>query len=355
MRIGLLHSRLSGYLSRCLHELNLRTGAELHGYALPIDKNAPYDRSLFTGLGDIHDRSHVTAADIYKSMAEFNPDLILVSGWADKGYMKVCRAIRSSGVPVIAGCDTQWIGTARQHLASLTSYIHVKRAIDVLWVTGERQAILARALGYSGKYLWDGYYACDWDAFAKSKPLNTKLTEPSENRHPYFLFVGRYVEPKGIDVLVEAYIEYKRKVKTPWRLVCAGTGPLRDMLVKAGAEDKGFVQPSALPALMRSAGAFILPSRFEPWGVVVQEAAASGLPLILSDACGAAVHLLRDHFNGYRFPAGDAHALADRMTLIADADEGLRDVFSKSSFELSKLYTPENWVKVLLRGISELN
>jgi glycosyltransferase involved in cell wall biosynthesis len=98
----------------------------------------------------------------------------------------------------------------------------------------------------------------------------------------------------------------------------------------------------------------LLPSRFEPWGVVVQEAAACGLPLICSDACGAGEHLLRDGLNGVVFPAGDAEALADGMLRMSGLDQSVRWEFGARSHELSRQYTPERWVATLMRGMARM-
>lgn len=353
MRIALLHTRLSGYLAACLRELKRITNADLLIYCWPQQTDAPFDATQFSDLGLICNRRQHSDEEILASVRAFRPTAILTSGWVDKGYIRICRQLRNDGIPVIAGCDTQWTGSIRQHIASLTARWHIRRSIDVLWVTGERQAVLARALGYHGDRLWEGYYACDWEAFAKFDKRGTGREDSKSSAAdlPYFLFVGRYVADKGIDVLADAYVEYQRRVPNPWRLVCAGTGPLRDKLIRAGAEDIGFVQPSELPALMHSAGAFVLPSRFEPWGVVVQEAAASRLPLILSDACGAGVHLLRDHFNGFRFPAGNAYQLTRRMVQITALGRENWTRFGDYSFELSRQYTPRSWVTTLLQGL----
>lgn len=357
MRIVLLHTRLSGYLAACLREFKRRGGAELLIYAWPNQDSAPFDPAVFADLGEIRNRRECADAQIEAAVRKFAPDAILVSGWADKGYVKICKAMRKLGVPVISGCDTQWKGNLRQHLAGWTAGFHVHKAIDVLWVTGERQATLARALGYEGDRLWDGYYACDWERFAKWQeiPVSCVTSDPcSLTPDPSFLYVGRYVPEKGIDTLAAAYAAYCESVEKPWKLVCAGAGPLRAKLIAAGADDRGFVQPADLPALMQSATAFVLPSRFEPWGVVVQEAAASGLPLILSDACGAGVHLLRHLHNGYGFPGGSVAGLLRGMHAMHATTREERLGFSQASFELSKQYTPELWAAKLTAGIHPL-
>ena len=114
------------------------------------------------------------------------------------------------------------------------------------------------------------------------------------------------------------------------------------------------MQPRDLPGLMQGASAFVLPSRFEPWGVVVQEAAASGLPLILSDACGAGVHLLRSHYNGFSFPTGSISELTRVLKAMHLLTPQQRSAYGKASYELSKQYTPRRWAETLLQGLQQL-
>ena len=105
---------------------------------------------------------------------------------------------------------------------------------------------------------------------------------------------------------------------------------------------------------MAEADAFILPSRFEPWGVVVQEAAATGLPIIVSDVCGAGVHLLRDRWNGRSFAAGDATHLADCLLWMHQQSHARLIEMGSRSMELSKQYTPERWAQTLIEGVRDL-
>lgn len=169
MKLALLHTRLFGYLTACLRELRSNVGVEFLIYASPNQADAPFDPTMFGDLGPIRDRHQQSDSEISRTVFDFCPDAILVAGWADKRYLKICREARKRGIPVIAGCDTQWKGSFRQHAASWIAPWHVQRAIDVLWVTGERQATLARALGYNGDCLWDEFYACDWSRFAAAR------------------------------------------------------------------------------------------------------------------------------------------------------------------------------------------
>ncbi len=105
---------------------------------------------------------------------------------------------------------------------------------------------------------------------------------------------------------------------------------------------------------MGRSGAFVLASRREPWGVVVQEAAAAGLPLICSDQVGAAVHLLQHHYNGYSFASGDADQLARCMKRLSELSDAQRAEMGRRSHELSKQFLPERWVETLVAGLEEL-
>ncbi|MEM6253259.1 MAG: glycosyltransferase [Cyanobacteria bacterium P01_D01_bin.156] len=349
MKIALLHTRLSGYLAACLREFKHQTGAQLLIFAWPNQPDAPFDTSKFADLGKVINRYDCSNGTILKQILEFQPTAILASGWRDKGYAKICRALKSKDIPIIAGCDTQWKGSLKQYFASWVAPLHIQKFIDVLWVTGERQRYLAQALGYTGEQCWEGYYACDWASFA-NQSIHQNIAYS-----PYFLYVGRYAPEKGLDTLSVAYKNYVAQVQNPWRLVCAGAGPLNAMLLESGAEDKGFVQPENLPKLMKGASAFVLPSRFEPWGVVAQEAAASGLPLILSDACGAGVSLLHKHYNGFDFSNGSVESLTQALKAMHSLPLQQRQLFGQASYELSKQYTPKRWAETLLQGLQQLD
>jgi glycosyltransferase involved in cell wall biosynthesis len=118
---------------------------------------------------------------------------------------------------------------------------------------------------------------------------------------------------------------------------------MASLLVGAeGVTDHGFVQPKELPEFFSQHGAFIMPSRFEPWGVAIGEAAASGMPLICSSACGAALDLLRPFYNGLSFSPGDAPQLARAMAWMSDHAEQLPLMGSRSQC-LARAYGADMW------------
>ncbi len=347
-RIAVLYSELSGYMAACLKTLKSRFDVELLVYRWPVAKDAPFDeQDTFGWIDQLYSKDDQTAEDILRKVEAFAPDGVFIPGWMDQDYLKVARVLKRRHIPVVAGSDTQWEGTLRQRASKYLAPWYLHTAIDALWVAGERQRQFASYLGYSGAQCWSGYYACDWEKFAIDQAL------PMSS--PAFLFVGRYSREKGIDVLIEAYKQYRKQSEHPWKLICAGTGDQKALLQGVeGIEDRGFVQPDALPALMQTAQALVLPSRKEPWGVVVQEAAAVGLPLLCSTACGATVHLLQDGFNGYLFESENASHLTEGMRRLSHATPATRAQMGQRSRMLAAQFTPERWAQTLVEGIAQL-
>ena len=349
-RIAVLFSRLSGYMLACLKTLKTQHDVELLVFHLKPASEAPFDLAQFDWITHRYLREEHDESAIERIVRDFGPQAIYMAGWKDSGYVKVARSLKKDGIPVISGLDGQWAGSPRQRLGALAAPFALHPSIDVLWVCGERQAQFAHRLGYSGAKCWHGVYCCDWDKFART---GDATANEAENRS--FLYVGRYVPVKGIDCLLEAYRLYRSRVERPWQLTCAGAGQLKHLLQEDGVVDAGFQQPEALPSLMHKATAFILPSRFEPWGVVLQEAATSGLPLICSDACGAAVHLLQDGYNGYLFESENVEHLADCMTRMALLEAVALQEMGQRSYELSKQFTPQRWAVTFMHGLESLS
>jgi glycosyltransferase involved in cell wall biosynthesis len=148
------------------------------------------------------------------------------------------------------------------------------------------------------------------------------------------LHAGRLLPVKGADVLAAA-----AALAGEVRLLVAGEGPARAELERRApsAVLTGFLGPDELVRAYVAADVFALLSRRETWGVVVVEAAACGLPLVLSDAVGAAADLLEDGGNGYLVPAGDVGATAQALTRLA-ADAETRGRFGARSRELVSLW-----------------
>ena len=192
-----------------------------------------------------------------------------------------------------------------------------------------------------------------------ASPLHLTPATPPErgNDRPLFLFVGRLEREKGIDVLLDGW--RRSGLAAEAELVFVGDGPLRARVESAGpgVSARGPLAARELPTLYAAAAAVVLPSVrtrtfVEPWGLVTNEAMHQGTPVVASDAVGAvAGGLVRDGRNGLVFPAGDAGALATRLTTLARNAE-LRAALGKAAQADAAGYTPEAWLAGMQQALA---
>jgi len=268
---------------------------------------------------------------------ECNPAIIYVVGRMDKLYLKAALQYRCL-THVVTGSDNQWEGTFKQKMASFFSLLLYRRYFEYFWVPGKRQYTFARKMGYPHQLIINHLLSADTAIFGTVYEWN----KPSkQNRYPHtIVFAGRFAEQKGIDLLVDAFTEVKAAVNNDWQLILIGSGDMK-MQSNGYIKVKGFMSGAELAADTINWGAFCLPSRYEPWGVVVHEFTMAGLPMICSDAVGAADEFVVEGANGYIFTRDDKKTLKTvLLKMMAKSDDELL-LMSERSHELSKMQSPE--------------
>ena len=337
---------MSGHARASFTALAGRGTELLLAYRVAIP-GVPYDDEALE-LGVIGQRwsDRPDEAELQAEVERFAPDVLLVCSWDVGAYRRIARRLRGRTLRILC-MDNAWLGTLKQWGGRTISPAVIRPAYDIAFLPGERQAAFARRLGFGDDRILWGLYTCDYEAFSAAG----RATDPGAgSRH--FVFVGRLVEEKGVDVLAAAYRRYRRTVRAPWPLSVCGAGPLAPQLQGVdGVELRGFVQPSALPAVLARSGCLVLPSRFEPWGVVIHEATACGLPVVCSTACGASSRLVVDGYNGLVVRAGDPDSLCAALANVAERPDRL--VMGRRSRELAAQFTPDRWADYLLeRSVS---
>ena len=346
LRVLVLWQGMSGYFDACLRRLAATDGVEISLVYEAATSAAPFDAQNFAWLRGAYEwRGAPSAQRLAEITESFAPDVILVSSWHIRPYRRII-ARRPDAVRVLC-MDNQWLERPKQWLGRVGSHWYVQRLFDAVFLPGDRQALFARHLGFTQNRILRGLYCADDQKYSR-------VRTPVGDRPPSFLFVGRLVEEKGLDTLLIGYADYRRCNSAPWDLHIAGTGPLLETCQGApGVTMHGFVQPADLPALLEQARCFVLPSRFEPWGVVIHEATLAGLAVIASDAVGAVAHLVQDGFNGYVVPPGSPAAVAAAMSRVAALDDSALSLFSGGSRALANQFTTARWSSYLLEGLAE--
>jgi glycosyltransferase involved in cell wall biosynthesis len=348
MRVAFLWTGLSGYMNACLKELAAREGVELFvSHELP-DKEAPYDEEQFKWIQSrLAWRSQDDLESLDTKLQDFRPEIMVMPSWHVPAYRRVAKKFANRCWRVMV-MDNPWRGSLKQRLGTLVSSIYVKPITDVVWLPGERQSSFARRLGFSQSSILRGSFTCDHPAFEAMHKARLAQGRPVPRS---FVFIGRMVKAKSVDKLAEAYRIYREINPNPWPLICCGSGPLQSCLENEnGIRVEGFVQPDKIPEVLSAAGCLILPSRFEPWALVVHEAAAAGKVILASENVGAVTHLVQPGYNGFIFNNEDVVELAGLMSRVSAMTDTELDRMSDASYLLSLQFSPRQWADTLLRS-----
>ncbi|HEY5956601.1 MAG TPA: glycosyltransferase family 4 protein [Polyangiaceae bacterium] len=274
---------------------------------------------------------------------EHRPDVVVIPGWFHPPYVALARNAGLANARFVLTMDTPRRDTWRQRFGRFKVAGLMKRVSRVI-VPGERAWQLARMLGAPEAKIRRGLYGVDVEALG---PLHARRSAQSGCWPRKFLFIGRYEPVKAIDVLLAAYREYRNVSRPvgvePWTLTCCGAGPLGAMLKdEPGVNDRGFVQPQDSLDVFETHGAFVLASRFDPWPLVLVEAAASGLPVVHTEACGSAVECVRDFCTGRGVATDDVRALAAALKWCEDHHDEL-PMMGRRAQHLAAPYSAQAW------------
>ena len=339
----LLYTELAGYTVACINRLAEEPISVTVVY-WPVNPEAPFEFDFHPNVRYIK-RAELNKKEVVDEIVASKPDVTMVSGWVDNTYVSIAKRLRKTGVTVL-GFDNPWKGTLRQRLGALLMGGSLRRVFTHCWVAGPPQMKFAKKLGFHSSQIQQGCYSADTERF--SQWFRRKEEKPGDEPLR-FLYVGRYVPHKGIFELWNAFIEALNNSGENWELWCVGTGTSWDERVPHEAISHfGFVQPAQLEEYVQSCDVFVLPSREEPWGVVVQEMAAAGMPLLLSDKVGAGSVFLKNGWNGYLHRAGNESNLREEITRFMKMNRAELREFGRRSHEKSDYFSPAKWAKQVL-------
>lgn len=206
---------------------------------------------------------------------------------------------------------------------------------DAALLAGTPQRRYYESLGVPGAVIFDGYDVVDNDYFAdhaaeaRSHPERVRQALPGlSDPRPYLLASNRFIPRKHLDVLLRGYARYRHSTNVSRRLVLLGDGPERRHLEAIVADEDiagdvtfaGFRQIDEIPAYFAFADAFVHTAQADQWALVVNEAMACGLPVVVSRGTGCAEDLVDGTGAGLLFDTGDPYSLAQALRQIHDAD-----------------------------------
>ena len=268
---------------------------------------------------------------VLRELRRFRPDVVAVGGWNQPAFWLALAYSRTRDAPLLVWIEsTEHDARSGSRVLARARNAMVRRAAGA-FVPGTAAAEYARALGV--ELVEVAPNAIDASVFGRA------AVDRNGRGGFRVLYAGRLDPEKGVDTLIDAFRGL------PGELVVVGSGSAEaELRARAGVAVR-FEPPRDRDALVDAyaeADVFVLPSRSEPWGMVLNEAAAAGLPLVATEESGAARDLVEQGENGYLVPAGDVEALRAALRRLAD-DPALRARFGARSRELSARFTPEAW------------
>ena len=343
-RFGPYHRARLNHLSTFAAERGIRIVAiettqsdSLYSWKSDSGKSGFEHEILFTD----RDYSDLKPSEISSAMRACL-DRLQVDGVAIQSYsfpgaraaLKWCRQNRKTAI---------LMNVSRQQDAPRVAWRErIKRTLlaqfDAALLSGSQAIDYAAQLGFPRPYIFSGATVIDNQHFAPAS-----VSMPLEKRERGFIVSSRFMPRKNLPLLIDAYEEYVSKVTQPWPLDIMGDGKgkeaLEAMIRKANLEDHvqllGFCDYQSLPLHYSRAKCLVHPASIDQWALVVNEAMAAGLPVIVSTGAGCHVELVEEGHNGFIFNPTDKETLTNLMIEMSK-NERLNEMGQKSSEKISQ-------------------
>ena len=274
----------------------------------------------------------VNVPEITTAIAASAPDVVLISGWHSITLLRALRHCRRQGIPVLYRGDTNLGNAPAGRWKRMLWRMRTGRLLrwfDAYLAVGAKAREYLHAFGCANDSIFSVPHAVDNNFFAATAGEHQSTAGRAEARLKLGLspddfvplFVGKFVASKRPFDAIQAAAQLGQGT----RLLMVGSGELEPQL-RAAAERSGasvswagFLNQSQLGCAYAAADCLVLPSTTETWGLVVNEALATGLPCIVSDQCGCLPDLIFPGETGEIFPAGDVEALTRALRRVRDA------------------------------------
>ena len=289
---------------------------------------------------------------VWRKLDELNPDTVLVPGYYTLPGIAAAVWARMRQRTSVLMTESAAYDHPRSGWKELFKGWLLRALFQWAVVGGKDHVAYLHQLHFPADRITGFYDVVDNAFFEKGTAALRQASSAAENGLPngYFLYVGRLAPEKNVRGLFASWLIYRSAGGT-LPLVLAGDGPERITLEQLCAQSTfggdviftGLRNSEELLPLYAFASCFVIASTREPWGLVVNEAMAAGLPVIVTDRCGCAADLVRNTGTGYIVSAGNERSLAHAMHRIANLDEEERHAMGRAAQERIRIYSPERF------------
>ncbi len=292
------------------------------------------------------------ARKLWQHLTQLDPDAVLVPGYYTLPAIAAALWARLHRRTSILMTESTADDHARVLWKEKGKSLLIRTLFDAAVTGGTAHQRYLEQLGFASSHVGHFYDVVNNASIASEVEALRRQHSASDFGLPetYFLYVGRLAEEKNISSLLNAWLAY-RKAGGHWALVLVGDGPESSALRQAASSSPfagdvhfvGLKNSRELPAFYAFAGCFVLPSKREPWGLVVNEAMAAGLPVIVSRRCGCAEDLVENGRNGFTFdPSADIQLLSCLEQISSSSPDSQASMRSHS-LRLIHRFSPENF------------
>src|SRR5882724_9440813 len=297
----------------------------------PRESTSTQRHTLFPGVPwDRVDRREMVKR-LHRCLDEVKPAVICINGWSFGGGVAALQWGVKHDVPIVVMSESTAYDDKRYWWSELIKKKIIGLCSSAL-VGGAPHRTYMKALGVEEESIFSGYDAVDNKHFRRGadrarlqdRELRAALGLPAR----YFLACSRFTPKKNLVGLLTAYARYRRQqVTDSWSLIIVGDGEQTPELqwrcetlgITNDVRLVGAKPYEELPAYYGLASAFVHASTTEQWGLVVNEAMAAGLPVLVSNRCGCAPDLIRDGVNGFTFDPFNVEDIARVMFKCAES------------------------------------
>lgn len=294
-------------------------------------------------------------------LMKYSPEIIITGGYQHPSYFLAMLYAKFFRKRIILWCESNKHDQRCVYFWKEYYKRWFVRNCSGCIVPGKASFEYIVSLGADSKNIWIAPNAVDSDYFSRERGryIENKKAFKKDKCFPekLILYVGRLIDQKGILDLLNAFHIISNK-QADLGLLCVGEGAelekyRRFCKIKniKNVFFTGFIHQEELPFYYALADIFILPSHSEVWGLVLNEAMASKLPVIASDAAGAARDLIIDGENGYIYQKGNIKELVEAIEKVLNSD---RIAMGAKSYEIIHNFSPQKCAQGFIRMIEEI-
>lgn len=291
---------------------------------------------------------------LFQLLRSSQPDVVFIAGYSRPAMLAVLGWCLSHRIPAVVMSEStkddiprlKWREAFKRYIVN-----HFQAAL----VGGKLHKQYIVELGIKPEAVFTGYDVVDNDCFSPTRLAYLPPPHPK----PYFLSINRFVPKKNLSTLISAFARYRQQFPQGWDLILCGDGELRSQLeqqisrlnLEKAVYLPGFLQQADLLPYFAHASCFIHASQSEQWGLVVNEAMAAGLPVLLSNRCGCYPDLLIEGVNGFGFDPADEATLTDLMGKMSSETLDLA-MMGRAALQHIQKYSPQTFGSAVVSAIN---